>query len=382
MPPVTVNGVAISRKAIAAEVQNFPSRNPGEGWRAATRALVIRELLLQEAARLGIAAEQRSDEDGRTETVEDAVIRALIEQEVRTPVAEEADLRRFYERNLRRFVTAPLYEVEHILFQARRDDEAAYAAARQGAKEVAAILAIEPERFASLAREISACPSGAVGGSLGQIGPGDTTPEFEKALSAARSRRRLLAGRDALWRASDPRGAPDRGPATAVRNGAQRHRHLPRGAGAPASRRGNICRCSSGAPKSPASSSTAPRRRSSSDGDTIMLGALIDSLDDPNVAERLLSALDTPALVQRLDQAAEREGVPVAQVMASTLRHFMETASEDHWVQLIGIMNRAEDPASRRSALSWRKRCRRRQRLRGLRDRRHHLVARFPCAHW
>ena len=35
-----------------------------------------------------------------------------------------------------------------------------------------------------MAREISACPSGALGGSLGQIGPGDTTPEFEKALSA------------------------------------------------------------------------------------------------------------------------------------------------------------------------------------------------------
>ena len=183
MPPVTVNGVAISRKAIAAEVQNFPSRNPGEGWRAATRALVIRELLLQEAARLGIAAEQRSDEDGRTETVEDATIRALIEQEVRTPVAEAADLRRFYERNLRRFVSAPLYEAEHILFAARRDDEAAYAAARERAQDIAALLAAEPERFASFAREISACPSGALGGSLGQIGPGDTTPEFEKALS-------------------------------------------------------------------------------------------------------------------------------------------------------------------------------------------------------
>jgi peptidyl-prolyl cis-trans isomerase C len=182
MPPVAVNGVAISRKAIAAEVQNFPSRNPGEGWRAATRALVIRELLLQEAARLGIVAEQRSDADGRTETVEDATIRALMEQEARTPIAEEADLRRFYERNLSRFATAPLYEAEHILFPARRDDEAAFAIARERAAAAAALLAIDPDRFASLAREDSGCPSGAVGGSLGQIGPGDTTPEFEKAL--------------------------------------------------------------------------------------------------------------------------------------------------------------------------------------------------------
>ena len=58
MPPVTVNGVPISRKAIAAEVQNFPAANPGAGWKAATQALVIRELLLQEARRLEVPVEQ------------------------------------------------------------------------------------------------------------------------------------------------------------------------------------------------------------------------------------------------------------------------------------------------------------------------------------
>jgi hypothetical protein len=75
-----------------------------------------------------------------------------------------------------------------------------------------------------------------------------------------------------------------------------------------------------------------------------MLGALIDSLDDPVVAEKLLVRLDAPSLGRRLEEAAAREGAPVAQVMASTLRYFMETASEDYWVQLIGIMSRAEDP--------------------------------------
>ena len=75
-----------------------------------------------------------------------------------------------------------------------------------------------------------------------------------------------------------------------------------------------------------------------------MLGALIDSLDDPMVAEKLLVRLDAPSLSRRLEEAAAREGAPVAQVMASALRYFMETASEDYWVQLIGIMSRAEDP--------------------------------------
>jgi len=182
MPPVTVNGVAISRKAIAAEVQNFPARNPGEGWRAATSALVIRELLLQEARRLDIAAEQRTDQDGRRETTEDALVRGLIEREVRVPEADEEMLRRFYENNLRRFVTPSLYEADHILIAARRDDREAFAAAREKALSLRVSLAAAPERFAVLARDCSGCPSGAVGGSLGQIGPGDTTPEFEAAL--------------------------------------------------------------------------------------------------------------------------------------------------------------------------------------------------------
>lgn len=183
-PPVTVNGVVVSRKAIAAEVQNFPARNPGDGWRAATRALVIRELLLQEARRLEVPVEPRADEDGRVETADDALIRALIEREVLTPKADEETLRRFYENNRRRFVTAPLYEADHILIAARRDDSGAFATAREKAASIAAVLATAPDDFAALARDFSDCPSGALGGSLGQIGLGDTTAEFEAALTA------------------------------------------------------------------------------------------------------------------------------------------------------------------------------------------------------
>ena len=184
MTRITVNGVAIPRKAIAAEVQNFPAGDAAASWVAATRALVVRELLHQEATRLEIAAEPETDAEGRTETAEDAQVRALIAREVRTPSADEAALRRYYEANRRRFVTSPLHEADHILIAADRNDGEAYAAARQKAAVLAEGLAVAPYRFAALAHAHSACPSREVGGSLGQIGSGDTTPEFEAALTA------------------------------------------------------------------------------------------------------------------------------------------------------------------------------------------------------
>lgn len=75
-----------------------------------------------------------------------------------------------------------------------------------------------------------------------------------------------------------------------------------------------------------------------------MLGRLIDSLDDPETALGLVAALQEPTLLERLAVVADSAGLPVPEVVASTVREFLETASDDHWVQLVGIMNRARDP--------------------------------------
>lgn len=182
LPPVSVNGVPIARKEIAAETQNFPAVNPGAAWHAATRALVIRQLLLEEARRLGVVVEPQADPDGRVETDEDALLRMLLEREVQTPKADREMLLRFYDNNRKRFATPPLFEADHILIAARREDAAAFAEARDRAASLAAVLRQEPERFEGFARDCSDCPSREVGGSLGQISPGDTTPEFEAAL--------------------------------------------------------------------------------------------------------------------------------------------------------------------------------------------------------
>jgi len=76
-----------------------------------------------------------------------------------------------------------------------------------------------------------------------------------------------------------------------------------------------------------------------------MFGRLIESLDDPEAALGLIAALEEPSLSKRLAAAADAAGRPPAEVMASAVRGFLDTASDDHWLQLVGIMNRAEDPS-------------------------------------
>lgn len=179
---VSVNGVAIPRDAIRREVQNHPAATPIEGWKEAARALVVRELLLQEARHLELPSEPLSDDSGRRETDEEAMIRALVQREVSVPTPDTEVCRRFYEQNRRRFHSSDIYEAAHILIAARPGG-AEYDRARVEAAELLAEIRRDPQRFAALARARSACPSAAQDGNLGQITAGQTTPEFEAELA-------------------------------------------------------------------------------------------------------------------------------------------------------------------------------------------------------
>jgi peptidyl-prolyl cis-trans isomerase C len=157
MTALTVNGVAV-------DVAAFPT----------AEAAVGHELLRQRAVQRGLALA------GVSRAAADAAIEELLQQEVAAVAPSDEECRRYYEAHLKEFTSGELVAARHILFQVT--PRVHVPALRARAELTLAKLASEPQRFAAVAEELSNCPSGQHGGSLGQLGRGDTVPEFEQAL--------------------------------------------------------------------------------------------------------------------------------------------------------------------------------------------------------
>lgn len=176
---ITVNGRVISEDGINREVQYHPANSLREARRNAATALVVRELLLDEAERQGIDGSAVEGD----ETREEALIRLLLEQEVDRPEPTEADCRQWYDANRDKLRTPDHHEVSHILLPAPPDDADVRAEAQNTARKLIRQLRDGEASFISLAREYSRCPSAEEGGHLGLVTRGQTTPEFERALA-------------------------------------------------------------------------------------------------------------------------------------------------------------------------------------------------------
>lgn len=182
-PDVVVNGETIPSATVAAEAQNHtaPRDRLGMAWRKAAQALAIRALLLQEARRRGLQANPEELAPGRVEIEDEALIRALLDEALTIAPVTDAAVRAEWAKNPDRYRSAPLWDVSHILCACDPRDDAARAMAEARARAILARLDGDATGFALAARE-SDCGSKASGGHLGQLGPGNTAPEFEAAL--------------------------------------------------------------------------------------------------------------------------------------------------------------------------------------------------------
>jgi len=177
---LSVNGIAVPPEAIAREAARLGDGPEAES--AARRRLAVRELLLQRAGEIGLleAGAPRARVSFASPEAEEEVIARLLDAEVTTPDAGEDECRRFFAAHPERYTSGDLVEARHILFAVTAGTPVA--ALRAHAERTLTELATEPARFAERAREISNCPSGAQGGSLGQFGRGEMVPEFDKAV--------------------------------------------------------------------------------------------------------------------------------------------------------------------------------------------------------
>lgn len=174
MDTIRVNDIEIGPGSIAEEMQHHPAPSADEARRAAAEALVVRELLRQEARAQGFG--------GGDDAVEN-----LLEAAVSTPEPDEATCRRYYDNNKKRFRSPDLVEAQHILVAAAPDETEERATAKAKAEDLARRIAADPACFGTLARAHSDCPSKANDGHLGQIGRGSLVPELETYVFAMKA---------------------------------------------------------------------------------------------------------------------------------------------------------------------------------------------------
>lgn len=91
---ILVNKVQITDKEIGQEMQYHPAPSQEQAWRMAAQSLVIRQLLLQQAASNGLCKDAESITPPETE---ETLIDQLLEHDVTVPEADEATCRRFYD---------------------------------------------------------------------------------------------------------------------------------------------------------------------------------------------------------------------------------------------------------------------------------------------
>ena len=340
---VVVEGVEIPEFLIAEEVQNHPSLSAAEARAAAGKALAVKALLLHRADELGLTPKPIKDEAGREETNEEALIRAVLDAEIEIESPSEAECRRVYDTQRAHFTSPPLLEAAHILIEPKGEDAEALERARQTAQGVLDRCLAQPSQFAHLAKTLSDCPSGKVGGSLGQLGPGDVVGEIERALGGLQAGdifprpvasrfgwhilklERRIEGRELpfdyvedkialhlesrAWTAAATRYVSD----LADRARAQ-------GVAFSLSRDGRFATGS------------------------LSLGELLAQGGSADELEAWLDATD-PELADRVRAAALADNLDVTAFVRRAVAHFVDNAGDESWTHLISAAQGAKDPA-------------------------------------
>lgn len=172
-----VGGSSITVAAFNKELENLPPylkpmTETADGKKEMLETMIIRELILQEAAKDGI-----ENSPAVKEKLEELKKRLVVEAYLKKKVEEQAqvsdeELKKFYEQNKDKFKTGDQVKASHILVKTEKEAKDVLAQLKAGGS------------FEELAKKLSTDGAAAKGGDLGWFSKGSMIPEFEKVAFA------------------------------------------------------------------------------------------------------------------------------------------------------------------------------------------------------
>lgn len=173
----TVNGSAITSADFDREVKALPEYIRGmadtpQGKKEMIDTLVMRELILQQAAKEGLDKGKEIDEK-LAELKKRIVVDTYLKKKVETDAKiSDEELKKFYDQNIDKFKSGEQVKASHILVKSEQEAKEILAQLKGGAS------------FEELAKAKSVDTSASKGGDLGWFGKGNMVPAFEKAAFA------------------------------------------------------------------------------------------------------------------------------------------------------------------------------------------------------
>lgn len=169
-----VNGGTITTGDFSRELKNLPDylkamADTPQGRKEMLDTMVIRELILQQAAKDGVDKGPEIEEkmrDLKKRLIVEAYLKKKVEAESQV---SDADLQKFYEQNKDKFKSGPQLKASHILVKTEKEAKDILTQLKAGGS------------FEELAKKNSVDSSAAKGGDLGWFGQGTMVPAFEKA---------------------------------------------------------------------------------------------------------------------------------------------------------------------------------------------------------
>lgn len=170
----TVNGAKITSEDFDREVKALPEyiramADTPQGKKEMLDTLVMRELILQQAAKDGVDKSKEVEEklaDLKKRIIVDTYLKKKVESDAKI---SDDELKKFYDQNQDKFKTGEQIRASHILVKSEQEAQAILEQLKKGAK------------FEDLAKAKSVDSSAAKGGDLGWFGKGNMVPAFEKA---------------------------------------------------------------------------------------------------------------------------------------------------------------------------------------------------------